>query len=100
VALPYIGGAARATSEKPGHDASGTPSLAPPDDADPKTVAEFFANPPDWLPKQLAKYREDPKLHFKPLCVAVAAVVLEDGMRWEEVREEVERELGGEHERR
>jgi hypothetical protein len=26
--------------------------------------------------------------------------VLEDGMRWEEVREEVERELGGEHERR
>lgn len=60
-------------------------------DAD--TVAGLFANPPDWLPKQLRAYREDPKRHIRPLCVAVAAVVLGDGLRSDEVRDEVEREL-------
>jgi len=59
----------------------------------PATVSELFANPPDWLPKQLKVYRENPGLHFKPLCVAVAAVVLEDGGRWGEVAEEVRWEL-------
>jgi Bifunctional DNA primase/polymerase, N-terminal/AAA domain len=57
----------------------------------PLSVAEFFAAPPDWLPKQLRKYRENPKRHFEPLCTAVAAEVLGDGLRWEEVAEEVER---------
>jgi hypothetical protein len=56
-------------------------------------VAEFFANPPDWLPKQLAKYRENPEQHINPLCTAVAAELLGDGARGPEVREEVEREL-------
>jgi Bifunctional DNA primase/polymerase, N-terminal/AAA domain len=60
---------------------------------DTSTVAGLFANPPEWLPTQLEKYRENPELHFKPLCVAVAAVVLGDGVRGEEVCEEVEREL-------
>jgi hypothetical protein len=59
----------------------------------PTTVAELFANPPSWLPTQIKKYHEDPGRHFEPLCAAVAAVVLEDGLRWEEVAEEVRREL-------
>jgi DNA-binding transcriptional ArsR family regulator len=63
------------------------------DDNSKSTVAEFFANPPDWLPKQLAKYRENPEQYINPLCTAVAAVVLGDRLRWEEVREEVERIL-------
>ena len=59
------------------------------------SVAEFFANPPEWLPGQLKKYREHPRRHFKPLCTAVAAEVLGDGLRWEEVAEEVRKEVGG-----
>jgi hypothetical protein len=58
-----------------------------------QTVAEFFANPPSWLPGQLEKYREDPEMHFGPLCTAVAAVVLGVDGRAEDVVEEVEREL-------
>jgi hypothetical protein len=58
------------------------------------TVSDFFANPPGWLPDSLRKYREDPDRHLKPLCTAVAAEVLGDGLRWEEVREEVEKALG------
>ena len=57
------------------------------------TVADLFANPPDWLPAQLEKYREDPDLHIGPLCSAVAAVVLGDGARASEVQEEVEKAL-------
>jgi hypothetical protein len=56
-------------------------------------VAELFAAPPEWLPNQLKVYRENPDKHFKPLCAAVAAVVLGDGARGPEVREEVERIL-------
>jgi hypothetical protein len=69
--------------------------LPEPDDGDnePKTVAEFFDNSPGWLPGQLEKYRENPERHLKPLCAAVAAVVLGDGALGDEVREEVEREL-------
>jgi hypothetical protein len=63
------------------------------DDTSYQTVSSFFANPPGWLPTQLMKYRENPALYFKPLCTAVAAEVLGDGVRWEEVREGVEREL-------
>src|SRR5215217_7072899 len=63
------------------------------DDNKPATVADFFADPPDWLPKQLKVYRENPALHLKPLCAAVAAVVLGDSVRGDEVREEVERVL-------
>jgi hypothetical protein len=60
----------------------------------PDTVAELFANPPGWLPNQLKVYRQNPKRHFRPLCNTVAAVILEDPTRGEEVAEEVERELG------
>jgi hypothetical protein len=60
---------------------------------DTSTVAGLFANPPDWLPKQLEKYREDPDRHFEPLCNSVAAEVFDDPLRGLEVREEVEREL-------
>jgi hypothetical protein len=60
---------------------------------DTSTVAGLFANPPDWLVTQLGVYRKNPGRHLKPLCAAVAAVVLEDGARASEVQEEVEREL-------
>ena len=60
----------------------------------PASVAGFFANPPDWLPRQLEIYRQDPKRHFRPLCVAIAAVVLEDGDHWEQVAEEVAQKVG------
>ncbi len=58
-----------------------------------KTVAGLFADPPDWFRKQLEVYREDPGRHLRPLCATVAAVVLEDGARGHEVREEVEKSL-------
>jgi hypothetical protein len=68
----------------------------PPETTDTSTVAGLFANPPDWLNSQLKVYRENPAKHIKPLCAAVAAVVLGDGVRGEEVREEVEKALGEE----
>jgi len=58
-----------------------------------ETVAEFFANPPDWLPAQLEVYEKDPKTHFGPLCVAVAAELLGDGLRAAEIADEVEQAL-------
>jgi hypothetical protein len=60
---------------------------------DTSTVASLFANPPDWLVRQLEVYRKNPGRHLKPLCAAVAAVVLGDAARASEVQEEVEREL-------
>jgi DNA-binding transcriptional ArsR family regulator len=63
------------------------------DDTSPTTVAELFANPPDWLVRQLEVYRKNPGRHLKPLCAAVAAVVLGDAARASEVQDEVEREL-------
>jgi hypothetical protein len=57
------------------------------------SVAELFAAPPEWLPNQLKVYRGNPDKHFKSLCAAVAAVLLGDGLRWEEVAYEVEREV-------
>jgi hypothetical protein len=59
----------------------------------PTTVASLFANPPDWLVKQLEVYQKNPARHKKPLCAAVAAVVLGDGARAPEVAGEVERAL-------
>jgi DNA-binding transcriptional ArsR family regulator len=70
-----------------------TPRKSSDDEVSPTTVAAFFANPPGWLTTQLGVYRENPELHFKPLCTAVAAEVLGDGLRWEEVCEEVAREV-------
>jgi DNA-binding transcriptional ArsR family regulator len=61
---------------------------------DTSTVAGLFADPPDWLRRQLEVYREDPARHIRPLCASVAAVVLEDGSLAAEVRQEVEKELG------
>lgn len=63
------------------------------DDNNEKTVPGLFANPPDWLTSQLKVYRENPAKHLKPLCAAVAAVVLGDGACGAEVREEVEKVL-------
>jgi hypothetical protein len=60
------------------------------------TVAALFANPPDWQLGAIEKYREEPERYLKPLCAYVAAMVLGDGAHWEEVREEVERELAKE----
>jgi hypothetical protein len=63
------------------------------DKNEPPSVAGLFANPPDWLRKQVETCRKDPEQQIRPLCAAVAATVLEDPTRGHEVREEVEREL-------
>jgi hypothetical protein len=91
-ARPIKGKAAKATPD----EVSLSPHLprgSDSDDTSNPTVSSLFANPPDWLVKQLGVYRKDPEKHLKPLCAAVAAVVLRDGARGPEVREEVEREL-------
>jgi RecA-family ATPase len=74
---------------------SDTPLQGSDDEVSPATVAALFANPPGWLTTQLKVYRENPERHIRPLCAAVAAVVLEDGARGPDVREDVERELAG-----
>src|SRR5918995_4671732 len=58
-----------------------------------RTVAGLFAHPPEWLVRQLEVYREDPNRHLPSLRAAVAAEVLGDGVRGDEVRAEVERAL-------
>jgi hypothetical protein len=63
------------------------------DDNKPATVAELFADPPDWLSKELPLYHQAPERYIDPLCSHVAAVVLEDPGRRAEVRKEVERIL-------
>jgi hypothetical protein len=45
------------------------------------------------LVTQLEVYWKNPERHLKPLCAAVAAVVLEDDARAPEVQKEVERIL-------
>jgi hypothetical protein len=59
----------------------------------PPTVAEFFANPPSWLPGQLEKYRENHELYFESLCAAVEAAMEDEGSHVEDVKEEVRQEL-------
>jgi AAA domain len=63
------------------------------DDTNPTTVSGLFANPPEWLVKQVDVYRQDPERYLQPLCTAVAAVVFEDGDRAAEVVDEVEKAL-------
>jgi DNA-binding transcriptional ArsR family regulator len=62
----------------------------------PPSVAELFANPPKWLRLQVEMYRKDPGRQFNPLCSAVAAAVVDNPLRGEEVSEEVEKALGRE----
>ncbi len=64
------------------------------DDNEQKTVAGLFADPPDWLKKQLVVFADDEDRHLRPLCGAVAAVVLGDAGRAAEVSAEVEEALG------
>jgi hypothetical protein len=68
-----------------GSAASATPGTS--------SVAGLFADPPEWLVRQLEVYREDPDRHLPSLCAAVASVVLGDGVRGDEVREEIEKTL-------
>jgi hypothetical protein len=59
-----------------------------------RTVADLFADPPEWLPGLLEKYHQDPERYFGSLCHTVAAAVYEDGsLAGEDVAEEVKREL-------
>ena len=58
-----------------------------------ETVAELFANPPDWLTAELPLYRKNTWRHFNPLCAHVAAVVLGEGLFGHKVAEEVKKEL-------
>jgi len=63
------------------------------DDTRKTTVSGLFAEPPGWLAKQIEMYHEDPDRQIHPLCAAVAAT-LGGPLRADEVRDEVERELG------
>jgi hypothetical protein len=45
------------------------------------------------MERQLEVYREDPDRHLPSLCAAVGEVVLGDGTRGGEVREEIEKAL-------
>jgi hypothetical protein len=58
-----------------------------------ESVSDLFANPPEWLTTHLPIYRKDPERHFRPFCNTVAAEVLGDPLRGEEVAEEVKRAL-------
>jgi hypothetical protein len=91
-ALPIRGSAASDTSEEEPKNTQAKGWIAE-KEQQPATVAEFFANPPGWLPTQLKVYREDPDRHLNPLCATVAAVVLGDGALGDDVREEVKKEL-------
>ena len=79
----------KSTPKDPGRG----PTLIPDEDG-PTTVAGLFANTPGWLASQLKIYRQNPDLHFKPLCTAVAAAVLGGDARAEDVADEVRREVG------
>jgi len=63
-------------------------------DSDDTTVAGLFANPPDWLTRQLAAYHDDPANRLRPLCAAVADVVLSNAAHWAKVEAEVRKALG------
>jgi AAA domain len=76
-----------------GSGVTGVTGVTPPRNTTYSTVADLFASPPDWLPKQLEVYRRDPKRNFQYLCVAVAAEVLEDPSRWDEVTADTSTEL-------
>jgi DNA-binding transcriptional ArsR family regulator len=101
-ARPYIGKAAKATVRMPASPAAppalpieeSAASATPDEGKDTGTVADFFANPPRWLPTQLRICRENPDRHLRSLSSAIAAEVFGDPSRGDEVREEVERELG------
>jgi hypothetical protein len=70
-----------------------TSSLPRSHDTSYATVADFFSNPPDWFVSQREVYRRNPTRQLPPLCAAVAAEVLGNGLRGDEVCEAVEREL-------
>jgi putative DNA primase/helicase len=58
-------------------------------------VAELFADPPEWLRKQAALCRADPSERMlRPLCSSAAAELYNDPRRGEEIRVQVENELG------
>jgi putative DNA primase/helicase len=81
------------TSETGGSETGTSALCLTPRDDSYVSVEALFADPPEWLLMQLNHYRQNPEKHIKPLCTAVAALVLGDGLRNDEVREEVERQL-------
>jgi DNA-binding transcriptional ArsR family regulator len=64
------------------------------DDTSTTTVADLFADPPEWFSNQLAAYHEDPDTRMPALLASVAHMVLGDSQRREDVRAEVEEALG------
>jgi hypothetical protein len=66
-------------------------SLSPPfrgdsdDSPDTGVIVALLSNPPQWLEKQLAKYRADPDRFSKPTCSAIAVEVFGTAQRWREV---------------
>lgn len=54
------------------------------------SVADLFQYPPEWISRQVKECQKDPDRLIGPLCAAVASTVHGDGLRADEVRDEVE----------
>ncbi|MDP9486811.1 MAG: phage/plasmid primase, P4 family, partial [Actinomycetota bacterium] len=55
----------------------------------------LFADPPDWLRRQVEKHLENPaERTMKPLCTAIATTLYNDPWRGAQIRSEVENALG------
>ena len=58
-------------------------------------VSELFFNPPNWLRRQVGLYHANPSERMlRPLCSSVASTLYNDPRRGEEIRAQVEDELG------
>lgn len=79
----------------PGEEREGEsrPDLSSP--SSPTTVSALFSDPPDWLRRQVGLYRANPSERMlRPLCSSAAAELYNDPRRGEEIRVQVENELG------
>jgi len=83
------------TLTNPGEEKAGEsmPDLSSP--SSPTAVSALFSDPPDWLRRQVGLYHANPSERMlRPLCSSAAAELYNDPRRGEEIRAQVEDELG------
>jgi AAA domain len=66
-------------------DSDDSPVTEGADSGSAEAVRKLLDEPPRWLAKQLADYREDPDRFEKPTCAAIAAKAFGTAQRWREV---------------